>query len=155
MPSSHTRGFRALISTRVRGVVCVATIAMLPLSAVAAGAQPVRSSASVRLQSTPSVGKPNPRGMPEPMHLQPHDARAPMAQDRNPPPMSVRRHVLIGSIIGAGVATAYVFIQTHRTNVTDHSYDSAYYYVLVPAGALAGAVVGGIVGIGRNGASRQ
>jgi hypothetical protein len=59
------------------------------------------------------------------------------------------RYGLIGALTGAATGVLTAFILTHQERVKDHSEDALAYMFLVPTGALAGGVIGAIVGAVR------
>jgi hypothetical protein len=60
------------------------------------------------------------------------------------------RGALIGAGIGAAIGLIGAFIASHKASVTDHSEDGLVAIYSVAYGALAGFVVGGIVGFIRD-----
>ena len=61
----------------------------------------------------------------------------------------VLAHTAVGALVGAAAAVLVVFIHTQTGDYSDHSMDGLAYFVAVPVGATAGAVVGTIVGLVR------
>ncbi|MEO5511912.1 MAG: hypothetical protein ABIS27_14880 [Longimicrobiales bacterium] len=59
----------------------------------------------------------------------------------------IAKYAVVGLLGGAAVGFGAAYLYTHQSRVTDHSEDGLVYIVFVPAGALAGAVIGGIAAV--------
>ena len=68
---------------------------------------------------------------------------------------TVAGYTLLGGAAGAAAGFAYAYVNTISRNYSDHSEDGFAYMVCGVAGAAAGLVVGGIVGLVRSSPERN
>ena len=61
----------------------------------------------------------------------------------------VAKYAGVGALVGAAAGALYALKVTSDENVTDHSEDGYVYMAWIPGGALAGAVIGALIGVGR------